>query len=274
MSQESQKSQMSCPLWLLLLLLIGAALLYLVYSQASTKKALEIQQDIESRAISNISGNDKLGAISVRADGRDLLLSGTVTNENERQLATQIASETIGVRQVTEDIAIQQATDQVPEPVVTEEIKQIEVMAKVEPLPEKFQPLPEEELTTKDEEVALVEEKLKQLDFSSITFQKNSSSLTAQAKETLNTAVNTLADNPGTRIRIEGHTDSSGNPELNLSISKQRAQSVLDYLVSSGIDSSRIEADGFGDQFPIAPNDTAAGRIKNRRIEIKAINGE
>lgn len=76
------------------------------------------------------------------------------------------------------------------------------------------------------------------------------------------------------RISVDGHTDSSGNPEINLTISKQRAKSVFDYLVSAGVDATRIDANGFGDQFPIAPNETKAGRIKNRRIEIKVKNGE
>jgi len=61
---------------------------------------------------------------------------------------------------------------------------------------------------------------------------------------------------------------------LNLKLSNQRAKSVLNYLVNAGVESTRIEANGYGDQFPIAPNETKAGRIKNRRIEIKVKNGE
>ncbi|MCL4135949.1 UNVERIFIED_CONTAM: hypothetical protein GTU68_032261, partial [Idotea baltica] len=105
-------------------------------------------------------------------------------------------------------------------------------------------------------------------------FEKNSSALTTIAQQTLDSAAKTLLDNPSVTISVGGHTDSSGNPESNLRLSTKRATSVLDYLVSAGVGATRIEANGFGDQFPIAPNETKAGRIKNRRIEIKVKNGE
>lgn len=69
------------------------------------------------------------------------------------------------------------------------------------------------------------------------------------------------------RIRIAGHTDNVGNPRTNQSLSEQRAQAVRAYLIEQGIDGGRIEAVGFGDQQPVAPNDTDEGRARNRRIE-------
>lgn len=281
MSLENQKRQMSCPLWLLLLLLIGAVLLYLLYNHASTKKAQYIQQDIENRTTSGLSGNDIFNAVTAKADGRDITLSGSAASEEDKTQAGLIASDVFGVRQVSNLITVQQVpetvTDSKEEDIV--ENKSFSSSAKVEPLPNEFLPLPDEsdeteETSTEDKKIAAAVEQLKQLDFSSITFEKNSSDLTNQAIETLDIAVATLQDNPEVRVRIEGHTDSSGSPEVNLTISKQRATSVLNYLVGSGIDNTRMEAEGFGDQHPIAPNDTAEGRIKNRRIEIKVINGE
>ncbi len=69
------------------------------------------------------------------------------------------------------------------------------------------------------------------------------------------------------RIEISGHTDNMGNPKANKVLSDKRAKSCRDYLVSKGIEASRIEAVGYGDERPIASNDSEEGRQKNRRIE-------
>lgn len=75
----------------------------------------------------------------------------------------------------------------------------------------------------------------------------------------------------GARIEIAGHTDNVGNPKSNKSLSLRRAQACRDYIVSKGVDPERIEAVGFGDEKPIAPNDTPENRSKNRRIEAKEL---
>jgi len=71
-------------------------------------------------------------------------------------------------------------------------------------------------------------------------------------------------------FEIDGYTDSSGNKAKNLKLSQDRAQAVVDYLASHGIDRSRLIAKGFGIEKPIATNKTAAGRAENRRVEIVA----
>jgi OmpA-OmpF porin, OOP family len=73
------------------------------------------------------------------------------------------------------------------------------------------------------------------------------------------------------RIEISGHTDDAGKKAVNKKLSQQRADAVRDYLVSKGIDADRIKAVGYGDEKPIAPNDTSEGRQKNRRIEAIAM---
>jgi len=69
-------------------------------------------------------------------------------------------------------------------------------------------------------------------------------------------------------VEIVGHADSKGNAEDNVVLSEQRANTVRDYLVSKGLDASIVETKGMGDTMPIADNDTAEGRAKNRRVEI------
>ncbi|CAN5923767.1 hypothetical protein BH11MYX3_BH11MYX3_00340 [soil metagenome] len=76
-----------------------------------------------------------------------------------------------------------------------------------------------------------------------------------------------MKDNPTIRVRIEGHTDSSGAAEHNQKLSQRRAESVLSYLVTHGITSARLVAQGFGPAVPLDTNDTSDGREKNRRVE-------
>ncbi len=79
-----------------------------------------------------------------------------------------------------------------------------------------------------------------------------------------------LVDNPAvTQIRVEGHTDNTGDPSANLELSGQRALTVKNYLVSQGIADTRVLAVGFGDTKPIADNATEAGKAQNRRTEFR-----
>jgi OmpA-OmpF porin, OOP family len=76
---------------------------------------------------------------------------------------------------------------------------------------------------------------------------------------------------PGTFIEIGGHTDSSGNPEANLTLSQQRAEVVRTTLIDSGVSADVLRAKGYGDTQPVASNDTAEGRFQNRRISYTVV---
>lgn len=93
---------------------------------------------------------------------------------------------------------------------------------------------------------------------------------TADSIAILDQAVDVLQRNPGTMVELEGHTDSVGTDSYNLSLSDRRAQIVHDYLVSKGVPSSQITGvKGYGEANPIDTNDTADGRARNRRVELK-----
>jgi len=80
--------------------------------------------------------------------------------------------------------------------------------------------------------------------------------------------VSILENNPDIRVRLEGYTDNVGSESHNEMVSQKRAESVKDYLVSEGIDASRIKAIGMGESNPIATNATEQGRAQNRRVDI------
>jgi outer membrane protein OmpA-like peptidoglycan-associated protein len=77
-----------------------------------------------------------------------------------------------------------------------------------------------------------------------------------------------LAQNPERGVEIEGHTDSTGSPGFNQTLSERRAQEVRGALIARGVQGARIAARGLGPTAPVASNDTSAGRQQNRRVEI------
>lgn len=101
-----------------------------------------------------------------------------------------------------------------------------------------------------------------------IQFASGSSTISAKSYMILEEVVNSLKGYPEVNITIQGYTDSVGKETLNLRLSQDRAESVMNYLIGKGIDPSRLKAVGYGELNPIASNSTPEGRAKNRRIEL------
>ena len=104
-----------------------------------------------------------------------------------------------------------------------------------------------------------------------INFASGSYDIGAGSDAILEQAYNTMKNNPDIVVEISGHTDSRGGYEMNMNLSKNRAEAVKEWLVAKGISASRIETAGYGPNNPIASNDTEEGRYQNRRIEFKRI---
>lgn len=100
-----------------------------------------------------------------------------------------------------------------------------------------------------------------------VLFDSGSAALKPEAEVTLARAASAIAARRGS-VRIEGHTDAEGDAESNLRLSQQRAAAVRDALAARGIDRSRLETAGHGASRPIASNDSAEGRARNRRVEL------
>jgi len=101
-----------------------------------------------------------------------------------------------------------------------------------------------------------------------ILFDYDKATLQQASNKELQDVLSMLSDHPDLRVEIQGHTDSDGSPAYNLQLSEQRAESVLNYLVLFGIDAARLESKGYGESMPVAPNDTAENKAKNRRVEL------
>lgn len=112
---------------------------------------------------------------------------------------------------------------------------------------------------------------------SKILYEYRSAEINETAAQELNKLVLILKKNKDVGVELSSHTDSKGTESYNLELSEKRAQKALEYVVSKGIDASRITAKGFGETQPVAPNelpngkDNPEGRAKNRRTEFKVV---
>jgi OmpA-OmpF porin, OOP family len=115
------------------------------------------------------------------------------------------------------------------------------------------------------------QEVIKRIDYaaSNIYFITGSAKLDKRSFKGLDEVAKIMAENPETKLDIDGHTDNVGTDALNQTLSENRAASVKAYLASKGVDESRLMSTGYGETKPVADNKTAAGRQKNRRVEMK-----
>ncbi len=101
-----------------------------------------------------------------------------------------------------------------------------------------------------------------------VLFDVNKATLKPGADRTIERLQTFLQEHAGVHVMIEGHTDGTGSSEYNADLSRRRAEAVASALESRGVDRGRVSARGMGEDYPVASNDTVAGRQQNRRVEI------
>lgn len=247
----------SCTLCMLIPLILGGLGLTALYWYAKDSKAEQIENDLSLQS-NQLLNDSQIGGAVVNVDGRDAVITGTVTSENRSKEIEQIIAGLSGIRVVDNQLKIVK-----PEPII--EAPKVEATPEPEPIPEVAlapEPEPEPEV-----QVEAVEELLQTLDLTGITFLFGSDNITPEGQLILDDVASILAEHPEFSASIEGHTDSVGNDETNFNLSQQRAQSVLNYLSGKGIQTERLNATGYGETSPIATNDSKEGRALNRRIE-------
>lgn len=102
-----------------------------------------------------------------------------------------------------------------------------------------------------------------------VTFAVDSTTVSPAMRAVLDDVAQSMITYPNSLIDVMGHTDSTGSETYNLDLSRRRAESVANYLVSRGVSRARLETLGYGEQYPVADNTTEAGRSQNRRVEIR-----
>jgi len=104
-----------------------------------------------------------------------------------------------------------------------------------------------------------------------VLFDFDSTEIKSEAHPMLNEASDILKKNPEINVEVDGHTDNIGPAEYNMKLSERRANAVMEYFVSKGVDTKRLTIKGFGLTKPAASNDTKEGRAKNRRVELTPV---
>ena len=104
-----------------------------------------------------------------------------------------------------------------------------------------------------------------------ILFDTGKSSIKTQSAGVLNDIIGIMEEYPNARFSVDGHTDNTGSASFNLTLSKSRASSVVNYLTENGIDADRLDHNGYGQENPLDTNKTSEGRANNRRVEISHI---
>lgn len=115
------------------------------------------------------------------------------------------------------------------------------------------------------------EQEILDMAFENLEFESGKAVIRSSSYESLDSLAALLVKHPEWKLNIAGHTDAVGNDASNMRLSKNRSNAVKDYLNSRGVNEDRFIVEWFGETKPIAPNNTAAGRQKNRRVEMEVV---
>jgi len=127
----------------------------------------------------------------------------------------------------------------------------------------------ENKLITFIEDAQLPVDDKTRFSFDRLTFETGKATLKPESQEQLQNIAEILKAYPKVSIKLGGYTDNTGDPQANLKLSQQRADTVMADLVKLGVDASRLEAEGYGQEHPVADNSTEEGRAQNRRIDMR-----
>ena len=183
--------------------------------------------------------------------------------------ADQATAAAIAQQQAAQAAAAQAAQDRAAAQAETEKARQAAAQAEAEKAQLRSQLLAQLNsiLQTRDSARGLI------VNMSDVLFDTGSYTLKPGAREKLAKISGIVLAHPGLSLQIEGHTDSVGGDDFNQQLSERRADSVRDFLAEQGVAGSSIIARGFGKTQPVASNDTAEGRQRNRRVEL-VVNGD
>jgi outer membrane protein OmpA-like peptidoglycan-associated protein len=198
-----------------------------------TNHRFEIQQDVAARVTQALAAN-QIPSQGMSVDGRDVVLTGAAGSREVSDATQNLVAGVYGVRTV--DVRTTAAAEAAPDAKT--------LVVKKE---------------TQDKIDSLLARDV-------VEFNPASAELTPHGREVLDQVAMLLAASPLSFCEVQGHTDSNGNPEDNKALSYRRAIATKNYLVNKGISPDRLLPAAFGDTQPIASNETAAGRKRNRRI--------
>ncbi len=142
--------------------------------------------------------------------------------------------------------------------------------------------LSEQQLAAREAQIRKLQDELKAkqtergtlVTLGDVLFDVDKSDLKSTGVRDVQKLASFLNENPERQLMVEGYTDSTGAASYNQQLSQRRAESVLRALTHAGVSAQRIQVVGYGQQYPVASNDTASGRAQNRRVEVTISNND
>lgn len=214
---------------------------------------VRIQDDVNSRTITALS-EQKLNNVSIRTDGRDVILTGEVASESIRQQAENYSRKVFGVRTVKNKLTVT-STEFVVEP----ESKPDALEPIKKEMPQALKPETLTEYNCQQDFDAL-------LSSNNINFINNSDDIDASSNNFLINLIVTANQCPEAKIEISGYTYPHDNNHENSNISKARASSVMNYLTSNGLDATRLSVVDYSKTIPVAKKENDKSLTKKTRI--------
>ncbi len=250
-----------------LFFIIGSVVTVLFFYHCLSHHSIDIQNDVEKKVALAIQSHQADSDVQQAVDGRDVTLTGYVLSQEEKEKAEKSISFVEGARTIINNIEVRE-----PRPVTQEFVREVDIASVIVTEPEL-------ELKSVLDSSPVIDENQQEIDecqekLSALIKDKKINFKTAQAVirsdsfALLNKIVKTMEGCSGVKLQIHGHTDSSGNRDVNLELSRKRAKSVGYYLLKKGV-KQQVSVIKHGSDMPIASNDTPEGRSKNRRIEFK-----
>ncbi len=243
-----------------LLLLIGIIIAVILAYFCITQHIETIPADIKTRVDKSIEF-DELARVKSVVDGRDVVLSGVVADNQLKKRAQELAAAVDGVRSTKNDIVVINP--------IAEDAISTEPFA-LEPFNNGLDTGSDIELQISASEQC--ENNLTQaMEGKAINFSSDKAEIDSQSLTLLNQLAAIARNCPNSIIEVYGHTDSSGDEIANIDLSQRRAQAVADYFIDSAGLTQPIRAMGLGSAQPASDNVTEQGRVENRRIEFKVL---
>ena len=230
--------------------------------------------------------------ISIQFEGNDVVLSGHVNNNSTKKSIIDDARVKLGQRSVIDQLQVSSDYGSAPDisgllatasllgdgAQLSMDGDKLTVQGKVRNIDQKnslaarfasaFSGSVENNLTV-DLHQQCIDKLSALLSENMIYFDSGTTTIQAQSNAVINTIFDTISGCPEIEFMVAGHTDSTGSSAANLALSQERAQSVVEQLVTLGLKADRFTANGYGAETPIQSNETEAGRAANRRIEFK-----